>query len=64
MGALAVDEIHRNEIVKNNGIYQVILSAKLNINKPKIIKTAIGCLINLAQSYENKDVMAKEANYY
>ena len=48
LGVLAADDNHRKEIVQNNGIYYVIISAKLNINKPKIIKTALGCLINLA----------------
>jgi hypothetical protein len=42
----------------------VILSAKLNINKPKIVKTALGCLINLASSSENKEMIAKDASYY
>lgn len=50
LGVLAVDEGHRKEIAENEGIPLVIQSALLNINKPKIIKTALGCLINLASS--------------
>mmetsp|Transcript_19514 Transcript_19514/g.18638 ORF Transcript_19514/g.18638 Transcript_19514/m.18638 type:complete len:138 (-) Transcript_19514:640-1053(-) len=48
LGVLAANENHRKEIVSSNGIYFVIVSAKINVNKPKIIKTALGCLINLA----------------
>lgn len=40
------------------------MSAKLNINKPKIIKTALGCLINLASGSDNKELIAKDATYY
>ena len=64
MGALAADANHRKEIVNNNGIYYVIISARLNINKPKIIKTALGCLINLASQAENKEIIAKDAAFY
>lgn len=64
MGVLASDEKHRKEIVDNDGIYYVILSAKLNINKPKLVKTALGCLINLTSTQENKEVIAKDASYY
>lgn len=48
LGVLAVEDIHRKEIFENDGVANVILSAKYNLNKPKIIKTALGCLINLA----------------
>ena len=34
------------------------------MNKPKIVKTALGCLINLASTNENKEVIAKDASYY
>lgn len=61
---LAVEENHKKEITDNEGIQLVILSAKLNINKPKIIKTALGCLINLASSNENKEVISKDASFY
>lgn len=64
LGVLAAEEKHRKEIVENNGIIQIILSAKLNINKPKIVKTALGCLINLASSNENRELIAKDASYY
>ena len=64
LGVLAVEDKHRKEIVDNNGIEQVIMSAKLNFNKPKIIKTALGCLINLASSDDNKEMIAKDAGYY
>jgi hypothetical protein len=43
-------EGHRKEIVNNDGLHLVIECSKLNINKPKILKTALGCLINLAAS--------------
>ena len=40
------------------------MSCKLNLDKPKIIKTGMGCLINLASCAENKEIIAKDAAYY
>ena len=64
LGVLAVGEKHRKEIMDNEGISLVIQSALLNVNKPKIIKTALGCLINLASSQDTKDTISKEATFY
>ena len=51
LGVLAVEEKHRQEIVDNNqGLSLVVTAAKLNLNKPKIVKTTLGCLINLAST--------------
>ena len=36
----------------------------ININKPKIIKTGLGCLINLATTEGNKEALAKDASFY
>ena len=41
-----------------------MMSAKLNVNKPKIVKTALGCLINLAATQESKEALVKEPLYY
>eukprot|EP00347_Sterkiella_histriomuscorum_P018804 403344113 len=64
LGVLAVDETHRKEILENDGIALVIQSSKLNINKPKIIKTALGCLINFASSNESKESICQDASFY
>ena len=64
LGVLAANETHRKEISQNNGSFFVIHSAKLNINKPKLIKTALGCLINLSQNGENKESLGKDAAFY
>ena len=40
------------------------MSAMINLNKPKIIKTALGCLINLANTIDNKEALAKDASFY
>jgi len=41
-------------------MYQVVISAKLNVNRPKIVKTALGCLINFSAQKENKEDLAKD----
>ena len=64
LGVLAVEETHRKEITENDGLQLIIMSAKLNINKPKIIKTALGCLINMASTEDNKDLISKDASFY
>lgn len=40
------------------------MSAKLNLNKPKVLKTALGCLINLSTMNESKEGLGMDPTYY
>lgn len=64
LGVLAVDAAHRKEVLENDGAAHVVMSARLHLNKPKLVKTALGCLINLAQDDGAKDHMSKSASFY
>jgi hypothetical protein len=64
LGVLAANQQHREEISQNEGIYYTIMSIRLNLNKPKIIKTGLGVLINLSVMQENKELISTDATYY
>lgn len=64
IGVLASESKNRDVILNNKGIQLVVYCGKLNINKPKIVKTALGCLTNLSTSNESKAILATEPAFY
>lgn len=40
------------------------MSIRLNLNKPKIIKTGLGVLINLSVEESNKEILATDPTFY
>jgi hypothetical protein len=64
LGVLAAKEVHREQIEKDRGVYYVLVSVLLNLDKPKVVKTGLGVLINLSLSSESKELMATTPQFY
>ena len=60
LGMLASSQEHREALLTQDIITNVLKAARAHIGNAKLLKTALGCLINLTAGKESQETLTKD----
>ena len=64
LGMLASSQEHREALLTQDIITNVLKAARAHIGNAKLLKTALGCLINLTAGKESQETLTKDPSFY